>query len=64
MPAVVSPCIKLCVIDKAAGLCSGCGRTLNEIGSWLSYSEAQRLAIMALLPARLEAMAQTVKRDR
>jgi predicted Fe-S protein YdhL (DUF1289 family) len=48
-----SPCIKVCAVDGAAGLCVGCGRTLREIASWESLSEAARLDIMAALPDRL-----------
>jgi predicted Fe-S protein YdhL (DUF1289 family) len=50
--AVVSPCVRLCTIDQATGFCAGCGRTLEEIGSWLSYDEQTRRAIMAKLPER------------
>ena len=53
--AMISPCIRLCVIDAARGLCAGCGRTLAEIGGWMAFSEAERRAIMADLPARLAA---------
>jgi predicted Fe-S protein YdhL (DUF1289 family) len=51
--SVLTPCIKVCVIDAAAGLCAGCGRTLAEIGAWRDLSDAQRLAVMAALPERL-----------
>ncbi len=54
--AMITPCVKLCVIDRARGLCAGCGRTLAEIGGWTAYSDAERRAIMAGLPARLAAM--------
>jgi hypothetical protein len=50
---ISSPCIKVCVIDPAAGICAGCGRTLDEIARWGGMSEAQRLDIMRGLPARL-----------
>lgn len=53
--AMISPCIRLCVIDAARGLCAGCGRTLAEIGGWMAFSEAERRAIMDDLPARLAA---------
>ena len=53
MPRILSPCVKICVIDGPSGLCAGCGRSLNEIGRWLSYSDAERRAIMKALPARL-----------
>ncbi|WP_029870743.1 DUF1289 domain-containing protein [Rhizobium leguminosarum] len=48
-----TPCIHLCSMVSATGFCAGCGRTLQEIGSWTSYSDTERRRIMALLPARL-----------
>ncbi|HEY4275009.1 MAG TPA: DUF1289 domain-containing protein [Rhizomicrobium sp.] len=48
-----SPCVKICTYEPGAGVCSGCGRTLAEIGGWMSMSEAERRRIMAELPARL-----------
>ncbi|HEV7259600.1 MAG TPA: DUF1289 domain-containing protein [Bosea sp. (in: a-proteobacteria)] len=53
MSGVSSPCIKICVVDPARKLCEGCGRTLAEIARWGRFSEAERLAIMAVLPERL-----------
>ncbi|MEI5664437.1 DUF1289 domain-containing protein [Bosea sp. CCNWLW174] len=53
MSAISSPCIKICVVDPASKLCQGCGRTLQEIAQWSRLSEAERLAIMAMLEARL-----------
>ncbi|MES2472662.1 MAG: DUF1289 domain-containing protein [Pseudomonadota bacterium] len=51
-----SPCIKICTYDPASGLCSGCGRTLTEIGNWFSMSDDQRRAVMEQLPERLRAL--------
>jgi hypothetical protein len=51
---ISSPCIKVCVINPASAICTGCGRTLDEIARWGSMSETQRLDIMRGLPARLE----------
>jgi predicted Fe-S protein YdhL (DUF1289 family) len=51
---VSSPCIKVCVVDGASNICLGCGRTLPEIASWGRMTEAQRLAIMATLPERMQ----------
>ena len=48
-----SPCIKICVLDSQSGWCVGCGRTLDEIAGWGSLSEAERLAVMDGLPARM-----------
>lgn len=53
MNGASTPCIKVCVIDPASKLCEGCGRTLAEIAQWGRLSEAERLAIMAVLPERL-----------
>jgi len=45
-------------MDARHGLCEGCGRTLAEIGGWLSMSTAERQAIMEALPGRLATMAE------
>lgn len=49
---IESPCILVCTMDEQAGLCLGCGRTLDEISAWASISPAERNRIMAMLPAR------------
>jgi len=48
-----SPCTKVCALDAATGLCSGCGRTRDEIAAWGAMGEDTRRAIMAELGARL-----------
>jgi predicted Fe-S protein YdhL (DUF1289 family) len=45
----------------ASGLCTGCGRTLDEIARWGGMSDSERAAIMAALPARLKTL--TSKKD-
>jgi uncharacterized protein len=40
-------------MDPRTNLCFGCGRTLPEIARWSGMDSAERLAIMALLPARM-----------
>ena len=55
MGPISSPCVKICVIDPPSGLCEGCGRNLDEIARWGRLSEPERLAIMALLPDRMDA---------
>lgn len=47
-----SPCIKVCQMDAARGLCLGCARTLDEIARWGSMTDAERDRIMAQLPRR------------
>jgi predicted Fe-S protein YdhL (DUF1289 family) len=41
------------MIDPGTNLCFGCGRTLPEIARWPNMPGAERLALMAELPARL-----------
>ena len=48
-----TPCNAVCQIDPRTNLCFGCGRTLPEIARWSGMDSAERLAIMALLPARM-----------
>lgn len=50
--AVETPCINVCVIDIASGLCSGCSRTTAEIGGWLDMSPTERRIVMEALPGR------------
>jgi predicted Fe-S protein YdhL (DUF1289 family) len=46
----------VCVIDAASGLCIGCGRTLAEIGGWISMTADERRRVMDELPARRAAL--------
>ncbi|WP_159948155.1 DUF1289 domain-containing protein [Rhizobium sp. 18065] len=58
-----SPCILICSIDDKTGYCFGCGRTRDEIGAWIGYSDAERRNIMASLPARLETVERKPRRE-
>ncbi|AQR62738.1 DUF1289 domain-containing protein [Brevundimonas sp. LM2] len=49
---IATPCIQVCVIDGASGLCLGCYRTLAEIAEWSRMEAAQRTEIMSELPER------------
>ena len=49
-----TPCIAVCMIDPRTSLCFGCGRTLPEIARWHRMESAERHAVMALLPDRME----------
>jgi predicted Fe-S protein YdhL (DUF1289 family) len=50
--AIVTPCIKVCIVDAESSLCLGCYRTLPEIGGWARLPEDERTRLMAELPAR------------
>jgi len=48
--SIATPCVKVCIVDGASGLCLGCWRTLAEIGGWSGFTDADRARIMAELP--------------
>ena len=58
---VRSPCVSVCVLDDATNVCTGCGRTLDEVAAWSQLSNAQRRDVVARCPARLAALRE---RDR
>jgi len=49
---VASPCISVCELDPASGLCRGCLRTLDEIAAWSVLDANGKRAVLAALPAR------------
>ena len=50
--SVPSPCTEVCTIDATTGWCTGCKRTIEEIGAWGTLDDAAKLAVWARLPAR------------
>jgi hypothetical protein len=54
--AVKSPCIKVCQMDPARGVCMGCCRTLDEIARWGLMSDAERAAVMSGLGERRKSL--------
>jgi predicted Fe-S protein YdhL (DUF1289 family) len=49
-----TPCVNVCLLDAETGLCTGCGRTIDEIARSATMSDRERHAIMAALPERRE----------
>ncbi len=49
---IESPCIKVCVIQPETRLCTGCLRTIDEIGAWSRLTAQARLDVMDDLPNR------------
>ena len=49
---ILSPCIGLCQLEPASGLCGGCARSGPEIGAWKDASAAARDGVWAELPTR------------
>lgn len=53
-----SPCVRVCVIDPASGLCIGCHRSRGEIAGWSGLDPEARQAILTALPARAPRLAR------
>jgi predicted Fe-S protein YdhL (DUF1289 family) len=49
---IESPCIKVCVIQPETRLCTGCLRSIDEIGAWSQMTAEDRRAVMEALPGR------------
>jgi len=47
-----TPCVGVCNLDRTSGLCTGCGRTLEEIARWSRLTPVERRRIMIALEAR------------
>ncbi len=54
MPTIDSPCTKVCTLHPRLKLCTGCGRTLEEIERWPVLSSQERIGLMTLIGKRLE----------
>jgi len=49
---IKTPCIQVCAVDDASGLCLGCFRTLAEIAGWSRMTDAERDRVIGQAPAR------------
>lgn len=49
---VPSPCIGVCRMVPASGLCEGCLRTIDEIRTWRAADDASKRAVWRLIRAR------------
>ncbi len=56
---VPSPCISVCVMDPVNGLCTGCLRTLDEIGVWSVLDDEGKRAVWQRIASRRTAAATT-----
>ena len=60
---VASPCISVCRIDEATGLCVGCQRTLDEIAAWAALDDDARREIWVAITRRRAALADRGNAD-
>ena len=49
---MISPCEKVCILDRAKEICSVCGRTTWEIANWSGMTHSQRKEIIKRLKSR------------
>jgi predicted Fe-S protein YdhL (DUF1289 family) len=49
---VPSPCINVCRMDAASGLCEGCLRTIDEIAAWGTLDDDHKRAVWQRLEQR------------
>ena len=59
--SVPSPCRDVCQLDPA-GICIGCGRSIDEITEWTRAGNERRLQIRAAARARIEQALEAAQR--
>ena len=55
---VRSPCVKVCEMDEAIGLCKGCFRTQDERDWCVAYTDDQQREVLRRCEQRREAVCQ------
>ena len=51
--AACNPCVGVCSTTTGDAVCRGCGRTVDEIRDWNSYTRPGKLLVKSRLAARL-----------
>lgn len=47
-----SPCVEVCLLDFAREICTGCLRTLDEIGAWSICNDDEKRRILTNVEER------------
>lgn len=50
----ISPCVSVCRMDEAAGVCLGCLRTIDEIIAWSKVDDGGRMTMWGRIEKRLQ----------
>ncbi|HRP98214.1 MAG TPA: DUF1289 domain-containing protein [Rhodocyclaceae bacterium] len=50
--SIASPCINVCRMNAATGLCEGCFRSLDEIARWSAYDDEAKRRVLAAVERR------------
>lgn len=58
---IPSPCINVCRMDAASGLCIGCWRTIDEIAAWSRMDDEGKRAVWQAIALRRQAARQDDK---
>ena len=53
---VPSPCVNVCRMDAASGLCTGCWRTIDEIAAWSKLDDDGKRQVWQLIALRQAAV--------
>jgi len=56
MELIDSLCTKICTLHLRLQICTGCGCTLAEIGSWPTLSHEERIGLIDIVRRRLETL--------
>jgi predicted Fe-S protein YdhL (DUF1289 family) len=51
-PPIPTPCIGVCQLNEATGLCRGCARTGEELAAWQTADDSYKLRVWDALPER------------
>jgi predicted Fe-S protein YdhL (DUF1289 family) len=52
-PQVPSPCVSVCVMDPRSAVCTGCWRSLEEIGAWSRLSDEAKRQVWQRIQQRV-----------
>ena len=56
--SVPSPCISVCQMEGATGLCLGCRRTVDEIRDWIILTPDEKRAVLARIADRKQRLGE------
>jgi predicted Fe-S protein YdhL (DUF1289 family) len=62
--AVPSPCIGICRMVAATGLCEGCHRTIEEIAAWSRLDDGAKWDICEKIAERVPASLSGISRTK
>ncbi|MDP4836982.1 MAG: DUF1289 domain-containing protein [Burkholderiales bacterium] len=52
MTSIESPCVDICQLNPASGVCLGCFRTMDEISVWVEMSDDDKREVLLLAKER------------